>query len=118
PDDVPFFVHLAEGTDEPARAELARLDALGCLAQNTVLVHGVAIDESGWTRVQAQRAALVWCPASNIFLFGRTADVRRRLDSGPARIALGTDSRLSGARDLLDELRVAAAAGPASDCEL
>src|SRR5581483_9740809 len=99
--DVPFFVHLAEGVDAEAREELARLDALGCLASNTVLVHGVAIDEAGWTRMHQRRAGLVWCPASNVFLFGRTAGVRRALDAGVC-MALGRDSRLSGARDLLD----------------
>src|SRR5262249_4814469 len=44
PADAPFFVHLAEGVDAAAAAELGRLHALGCLGPNTVLVHGVAID--------------------------------------------------------------------------
>ncbi|HJZ78387.1 MAG TPA: amidohydrolase family protein [Vicinamibacterales bacterium] len=109
PADAPFMVHLAEGVDEAAGGELPRLEALGCLKPNTVIVHGVAIDGSGWRRVAQAGAGLVWCPASNEFLFGRTAPIRELLDlngQAPA-IALGTDSRVTGSRDLLDELRVA-----------
>jgi len=111
PSDAPFIVHLAEGVDDAARAELTRLEAAGCLKPNTVLVHGVALDASELQRVAASGAGLVWCPASNQFLLGRTVKVRDFLaasaDRRPPRIALGTDSRLTGARDLLDELRVA-----------
>src|SRR5262249_39823413 len=66
------------------------------------------------------QAGLVWCPASNIFLFGKTAAIRGLLDEQPRamRVALGTDSRLTGANDLLDELRVARDTGSASSGEL
>jgi cytosine/adenosine deaminase-related metal-dependent hydrolase len=63
----------------------------------------------------------VWCPASNRFLFGRTAPVRQLLDassSASAHICLGSDSRVTGARDLLDEMRAAAAAAQVSAHEL
>src|SRR5262249_25783369 len=43
PGDIPWIIHLAEGTDDVARAELARLDAMGCLSGNTVLVHGAGL---------------------------------------------------------------------------
>jgi cytosine/adenosine deaminase-related metal-dependent hydrolase len=112
---LPFFVHLGEGTDAAAASELPRLESLGGLAANTVLIHGVAIDRDGWQRVASAGAALVWCPASNVFLFGRTVDMRDV--SRGARVALGTDSRISGARDLLDELRVAQAVSPDVESE-
>jgi cytosine/adenosine deaminase-related metal-dependent hydrolase len=128
PADAPFVLHLAEGVDEEARRELPRLEALGCLKANTVIVHGVAIDGDGWRRVAAAGAGLVWCPGSNDFLFGRSVPVRDLLDStdraagagAGARlaIALGTDARITGSRDLLDELRVARAAAPVSPAEL
>jgi cytosine/adenosine deaminase-related metal-dependent hydrolase len=110
---APFFVHLAEGVDEVARGELPRLESLGCLKPNTVIVHGVAIDENGWRRVARMGAGMVWCPASNVFLFGQTAQVDALVGaSREARVtvALGTDSRVTGSRDLLDELREARAA--------
>jgi len=128
PSDTPFVIHLAEGVDEEARGELSRLEALGCLKANTVIVHGVAIDGDGWRRVARAGAGLVWCPASNDFLFGRSVPVRDLIDDGDragghgscarVNIALGTDSRVTGSRDLLDELRAAREAAPVSAAEL
>lgn len=111
---APFLLHLAEGVDEAAQAELDRLDALGCLGPNTILVHGVGINLEGWKRVVRAGAGLVWCPASNLFLLGQSAAVDQFIGACPesiARIGLGTDSRLTGSRDLLDEMRVALATG-------
>lgn len=106
PREWPWIIHAAEGVDEEARREIETLNAMGCLGRNTVLVHGVAINGHA-DRVLAAGASLVWCPSSNDFLFGRTADVRRFDNEG--RLAIGTDSRLSGQGDLLDELRAARA---------
>lgn len=121
PANAPFLIHAGEGVDEAAAAEVSRLDALGCLRGNTVLVHGVAMTPLDWERVAARGAGLVWCPASNAFLFGRTAPVRQFLDrsnGAGARICLGSDSRVTGARDLLNELRVGASHAPISAREL
>lgn len=121
PPDAPFLIHLAEGVDEPARLELGRLDELGCLGGNSVLIHGVGIRADDWPRVLGRGAGLVWCPGSNLFLLGRSARVREFLDFGPARaapICLGTDSRLSGSRDLLEEMRVALATAPVTPDEV
>jgi cytosine/adenosine deaminase-related metal-dependent hydrolase len=121
PPHVPFIVHLAEGTDAAAASELPRLEALGCLRSNTVIVHGVALTPDDWTRVTQCGAGLVWCPASNMFLFARTAPVRRLLDASctaAKHVCLGSDSRVTGARDLLEEMRAAAAAAPVTPLEL
>lgn len=110
PDTLPFIVHAAEGVDQAAGDDLARLEALGCLRRNTVLVHGVALNESVWRRMLQKGSSLVWCPSSNDFLFGRTIPARRFLDSSPdasQHLCLGSDSRITGSRDLLDELRAA-----------
>lgn len=106
PPSWPWIVHAAEGVDAEARAEAGALDELRCLGPNTVLVHGVALDETSGARVLDTGGALVWCPSSNHFLFGATARVHEF--SRARRLALGTDSRLSGDGDLLDELRAAA----------
>jgi cytosine/adenosine deaminase-related metal-dependent hydrolase len=114
PPDAPFMVHAGEGTDATAAGELARLEAMGCLRPNTVIVHGIAISERDWDLIVTRGASLVWCPASNRFLFGATAPVRACLDTNGRswqRICLGSDSRISGSRDLLDELRAAAPYG-------
>jgi cytosine/adenosine deaminase-related metal-dependent hydrolase len=116
PKGVPFFIHLAEGTDEVAARELAELDALGAFGANTVLVHGVGLTPEDIGRVVARGAAVVWCPASNLLMLGATLAPRRLADAG--RLALGTDSRFTGSRDLLAEMKVAAAQGDVSPREL
>jgi cytosine/adenosine deaminase-related metal-dependent hydrolase len=105
PGDWPWVIHAAEGIDAAAREEIGTLDAMGCIGPNTVLVHGVGIGDHEAEQVLSRGAALVWCPSSNEFLFGQTATVGRFAER--RSLALGTDSRLSGEGDLLDEMRAA-----------
>src|SRR5688572_31510016 len=105
PPEWPWMIHAAEGCDQAAADELDTLDRLGCLTPNTVLIHGVGFCRTATDRVIGAGAGLVWCPSSNDFLFKRTADVRAFDDAD--RLALGSDSRLSGEGDLLDELKAA-----------
>src|SRR6185312_501675 len=107
PPDYPWFIHAAEGVDEEAAGEFDRLDALGCVKANTLIVHGVALDGDRRVRLERAAAGLIWCPSSNLRLFGSTAEVSDLVRHG--RAILGTDSRLSGSRDLLCELQVARA---------
>jgi cytosine/adenosine deaminase-related metal-dependent hydrolase/SAM-dependent methyltransferase len=101
----PFVIHACEGLDEAARDEIFRLDRAGMLDARTILVHGLALDREGIALLNRRSASLVWCPSSNRFLFGRThtpetiASVRHLL--------LGSDSPLTAAGDLLDEMRIA-----------
>ncbi len=104
-----WMIHLAEGTDGAAASELRRLDAMGCLRDNTVLIHGVGLSAADRARTIRAGAGLVWCPSSNFFLLGQTADVQSFAEVG--RLALGTDSLLTADGDMLDELRCAAATG-------
>jgi cytosine/adenosine deaminase-related metal-dependent hydrolase len=105
PANMPWIIHAAEGIDHDAAAEFERLEALQCLTSNTLIVHGIALSARQQARLAESGGGLIWCPSSNLNLFGTTPDVRALI--GPARLALGTDSRLSGARDLLAELRIA-----------
>lgn len=105
PRDWPWMIHAAEGLDRAAQDELEMLDRLGCLSANSVFIHGVAFCRASADRVINAGAGLIWCPSSNQFLFNTTADVRAFDDAD--RLALGSDSRLSGEGDLLDELKAA-----------
>ena len=105
PPSSPWIIHAAEGVDEEAANEFDRLDALGCVGANTLIVHGIALDRGRRMRLEQAKAGLIWCPSSNLRLFGSTAEVRELARGG--RVALGTDSRLTGSRDLLCELEVA-----------
>ncbi|WP_377152752.1 amidohydrolase family protein [Roseateles sp. UC29_93] len=105
PSGVPWMVHAAEGIDAAAAAEFNTLERLGCITPNARLVHGVGLSAPQRDRLIARGAALIWCPGSNLHLFGRTAEVGVLLAHG--RVALGSDSRASGRRDLLEELALA-----------
>jgi cytosine/adenosine deaminase-related metal-dependent hydrolase len=121
PATMPFIVHAAEGIDATAAEEIERLAALGCLRPGTVLVHGVALTDASWSRLLTAGVDLVWCPASNAFLFGRTIPARGFLDASPdagSHMCLGSDSRVTGSRDLLDEMRAALAAASVTPSEV
>lgn len=105
PRGQPFFIHLAEGTDETSGAEIFELDRAGALDEDTVIIHGLGIGTSGGALLRAKGAGLVWCPSSNQFLFGDSmspTDIRAF-----PRVALGSDSPLTAQGDLLDEVRYA-----------
>jgi cytosine/adenosine deaminase-related metal-dependent hydrolase len=106
-DEHPYCLHLAEGADACAAAEVDALADLGLLGPGLVAVHGVGMDADAVRRFRASGAALVWCPSSNRFLFGRTAP--EALLAEGVDVMLGSDSRLTGDGDLLDEIRCARA---------
>ena len=81
-----WVIHLAEGTDHVAASELAHLDTLDCLASNTVLVHGVGLTGSDVERIIETGAAVVWCPASNLGMLGRTIDRVRCVACSPLAV--------------------------------
>jgi cytosine/adenosine deaminase-related metal-dependent hydrolase len=113
PPEWPFVVHLAEGTDRAARREIFRLDEMGALDRRTILVHAVGLDRAGLALARRRGASIVWCPSSNEFLLGKTLDAKVRRSG--IDIALGSDSAVTAAGDLLDELRVAHQHGAPAD---
>jgi cytosine/adenosine deaminase-related metal-dependent hydrolase/SAM-dependent methyltransferase len=113
PAGSPFLIHLGEGTDSEAESEFARLVDIGALDQRTVIVHGVALSGADHDRLQRCGGALVWCPSSNLNLLGRT--VSPEILGRSSRVAMGSDSSISGAGDLLDEIPIARACGVRPD---
>lgn len=103
--DAPWMIHLAEGTDARAADELTRLSALDLLHTNTLLIHGVGLRTADRAQMITAGAGLVWCPSTNFYLLGATAQVREL--SAVGLLAIGSDSRLTADGDLLDELRAA-----------
>jgi cytosine/adenosine deaminase-related metal-dependent hydrolase len=105
PQQGPFALHVAEGIDRRAAEEIRALSIRGLLNARLLAVHMVGADAEGIAATRAAGSATVWCPSSNLFLFGRTAP--DALLAEGMDVLLGSDSLLSGAGDLLDELRVA-----------
>lgn len=100
---TPIFVHLAEGTDALARGELGTLHSIGGLKKNTVIIHGIAIDDQGISLMQKLGIPLVWCPVSNNYLYNATAPADKLIGRVP--VVLGTDSAISGGISLLENIR-------------
>jgi cytosine/adenosine deaminase-related metal-dependent hydrolase len=98
----PWIIHAAEGTDTAAALEFDRLDALGCVAPGVLLVHGLGLSAAQQRRAVDAGAGVVWCPGSNLHLFGCTLDPDWLFAQDS--LLLGSDSRISGSRDFLAEL--------------
>jgi cytosine/adenosine deaminase-related metal-dependent hydrolase/ubiquinone/menaquinone biosynthesis C-methylase UbiE len=105
PKGRPFFIHLAEGIDERSGEELFDLERVGALNADTVIIHGLGIGATGRSLMRSTGAGLIWCPSSNLFLFGETLTHDEIRQFG--RVALGSDSPLTAHGDLLDEVRCA-----------
>lgn len=104
PKDWPWFIHLAEGTDEVAAGEYQRLKGLGCVGRNTVIVHGVGMTEEDIADAAPQVRGLVWCPQTNKYLLGKAGEtMARNWTRYSGTIAFGSDSRITAYGDLLDE---------------
>lgn len=111
-----FAVHVAEGTDEDASKEIAQLRQMGALNERAILVHALGCSAGDVAMINEAGAAVVVCPSSNQFLYGRTLSGERMREV--KRVALGTDSPLTARGDLLDELRCARDAWQLSANEL
>lgn len=112
PKDWPWFIHLAEGTDAVAAGEYERLKALGCVGNNTVLVHGVGMSETNIIHAtDVPIRGHVMCPTTNMFLLNKLPNLDHWADALTfstlkygANLAPGSDSRLTAEGDLLNEL--------------
>ncbi len=105
PKGQPFLIHLAEGVDKQSSEEIFDLHRAGALDKHTVIIHGLGLGEEGYAALRAADAGLVWCPSSNLFLFGqsmRASDIAKF-----PKVSLGSDSPLTADGDLLDEIRCA-----------
>jgi len=105
PEDWPFIVHCGEGLDARSRRDAGKFRRGARLDDRAVFVHAIGIPQRDWTPLRAAGVWIVWCPTSNLHILGRTLP-RELLMKYPS-IALGSDSPISAAGDLLDELKAA-----------
>jgi cytosine/adenosine deaminase-related metal-dependent hydrolase len=98
--DRPFVMHLGEGSDKTAKREIDDVIHCNIFRKNIIAVHGVAMDRRQINKFRG----LVWCPASNDFLFGQTVD-RALLDNN--MVAFGTDSTLTSPWNCWEHFRLA-----------
>jgi hypothetical protein len=112
---IPLCIHLAEGTTAAMAEEVREADRLGLVDDTLIAVHLVGADREGIELLARRRATAVWCPTSNEFLLGRTVpeELLAKLD-----VVIGSDSMLTSAGTLLDELRHARRSGLMDDDRL
>jgi cytosine/adenosine deaminase-related metal-dependent hydrolase len=105
PPNLPFVLHAAEGVDAKSAQEIFDLDRMQVLNDRTVLIHGLALNPKSVALLNRRRSSLVVCPTSNQFLF-RCAPSSALIKSINT-VVLGSDSPLTSAGDLLDEVSFA-----------
>lgn len=97
--DVYVHTHVAENEEEVAwakelfperRSYLDIYDHYGLLRKRSMLAHGIWLDDADLARLAKTGAALVHCPACNLFLGSGLFDLRRARAAG-VPVALGTD---------------------------
>lgn len=104
--NYPFITHIEEGYDEESLSGIDYLIKEKALSDHTILIHAIGLSDNDIKEVAKRKAHIVWCPNSNIFMFGRTGDVKKWLSS-KINVSLGTDSPMSGGLHILDELQFA-----------
>jgi len=102
PPNLPFVLHAAEGIDARSAQEIFDLDRMQVLSDRTVLVHGLALNPKSVALLNRRRSALIVCPTSNQFLFHCTPSSTSIKSINT--VVLGSDSPLTSAGDLLDEI--------------
>jgi cytosine/adenosine deaminase-related metal-dependent hydrolase len=108
----PWVVHIGEGTNTKAHREINSLIRWNIFGRKLIGIHGIALD----ARQARSLTALVWCPDSNFFLIGATADIRQL--KAVTNIVFGTDSTVSAGWNLWEQLRLARGTGLLTDEEL
>ena len=103
--DIPFVAHCSEGYDEETIRSVTTLQEKEALSKNTVLIHGIAFSDSDIKLLKQNECNVVWCPASNLYMFEQTAPVKKLLDQ-KINVCLGTDSPMSGSSSLFQEIFV------------
>lgn len=96
----PFVLHIGEGIDNSAQKEINSAIRWNLHRRDMIGVHGIAMSEH-----QAKSfKALVWCPASNKFLIGQTAQINKL--KYKTNILFGTDATVSASWNIWEHLRL------------
>lgn len=112
---VLFQIHVAETRDEATacRSEhgmspVAYLDRLGILDEQTLIIHGIWVDDDDLEILVKRKASVAHCPESAMKLAAGVAPVPRMLKKG-VTVGLGTDGCASNNNlDLFGEMDAAA----------
>ncbi len=102
----PFITHLEEGFDEESQRGIEILEDLNCLDKYDVFIHCIGFSDEDIKKTKRAGATVVWCPASNMFMFNVTCKIKKILQAG-INVSIGTDSTHTGSINILEEMRYA-----------
>jgi 5-methylthioadenosine/S-adenosylhomocysteine deaminase len=111
--DTPFHIHVAEEMFEVEETlekyrlrPVHYLDHLGVIDDRMLAIHLVWLDDSEIKLLGDRRAALAYCPSSNMFLSDGVTRIPDLLQAG-VRISLGSDGACSNNRiSIFEEMRM------------
>lgn len=98
---LPIMLHVGEGITRDMSDEIDELIRWNFIKKTLIGIHGIAMNEQQANHFKA----VVWCPDSNLFLYGKTAQVD--LLKRETNILFGTDATLSASANLWEHLRLA-----------
>ncbi|MFI9111892.1 amidohydrolase family protein [Streptomyces venezuelae] len=110
-----LLLHLAEGTNDRARAHFQALEfepGKWAITENLVGIHCTPLTAEDFQIMVEHGGSMVWSPLSNLLLYGRTADIAAAKAAG-VLVGLGSDWSVSGSKGLLGELKAAQLASAA-----
>lgn len=105
-ENIPFITHLEEGFDNESQNGVEILEKADSLDEYAVLIHCIGFSADDIKKAERAGAHIVWCPASNMFMFNVTCKIKEMLDR-TVNISIGTDSTASGSYNLFEEMRYA-----------
>ena len=98
---APIIMHIGEGVDVSIQSEFERVVKSNIWNRPIIPIHGLGID-----RTQLKKCkALIWCPQSNVELYGTT--LSSTYFKEPIPFLFGMDSTLSASWNLWEHLRTA-----------
>ncbi len=104
--DIPYVTHIEEGFDEESLRGVDILSEYKALSDHTVVIHGIGFSEKDIELIAKKGVNFIWCPGSNMYMFGKTAKIKEIIDAG-VNACIGTDSPATGEIHILEEIRFA-----------
>ncbi len=105
-----LLLHLSEGVDPTALNAFEALknpqSGAWAISNHLAGIHCLALGDTEFAVMQANKGSMIWSPLSNLMLYGQTAKISTAKKHG-VPIALGSDWSPSGSKNLLHELKVA-----------
>lgn len=107
-----IMIHIGEGLTDEFHKEIDKLLQWNWMNRTLIGIHAIGMNECQSKKFKA----IVWCPDSNLRLYGKTAKID--LLKKHTKILFGTDSSLTASSNIWEHLRIARKLNLLSDQEI